>query len=372
MKKSSKLACLFGLWLLSTLLTVVSINVVWASAWVKMDLSKFTDLQSKTLHKVRLKKLYLWDGDNDSKKAWISASSTAEILDIYKGLIVDDSIDVLTDENPDSWDLIVVGWWQSNRIRNSNYSGIAWWKGNTIEWWASAIENAAIGGGNGNSVLWNNGVVAWWEGNKWDAWWVVLWWKNNTSTGVVLWWIWNSVGENGLAMWKWAKWWNWSFVRNDGTYNGTADGNSAIIWTLSWVLIGTYDIKDWVTLVVNWPVQIWKTDDSTSTGTEWEIRSINGCLYAFDGAYRHVMGNSSAETCNGDGLQPMAKTCKFGRVYLQEWDRVTAYKEQISTSCESKQVVCRNENLVVEGESSTEYMFPSCFQTSATPYYLPN
>ena len=91
MKKSSKLACLFSLWLLSGLFTVVSLNVTnGADAWIKMDLSEFSELQAKTLHKARLRMLYLWDWGNSQNAAWMSAGQWT--LDVYNGLIVDGAV----------------------------------------------------------------------------------------------------------------------------------------------------------------------------------------------------------------------------------------------------------------------------------------
>ena len=370
MKKSSKLACLLSLWLLSGLFTVVSINVTaWADKpWVKIDRTQFTNLQDQTLHKARLRTLYLWNGQSTENAAWMSASE--KTLDIFKGLIVEKS---LLDDS-DSWELIVVGWWQDNSIKNSHQSGIAWGQQNTINW----VNNAAIGGGNSNHVLWENGVVAWWYNNNWNAGWVVLWWQSNTADGVVLWWGSNTVWENGLAMWNWAVWGKWAFVRNDGTYQWEpAKDFSALIWTRDWVLIWTYETKPGVSLVVNWPIQVWNTTQTNGTGGE--IRSLDGCLYAFDGDKRHVLGKSSAWSCNGGAGMTLAQTCEFGRVLLQEWDKVTAYSENFSkTGCSSKEVTCTHNSgstdrkwILKTKQWETNYVHPSCFEENPNPYYIP-
>ena len=374
MKKSSKLACLFSLWLLSGLFTVVSINVtVWA--WVRMDWTQFTNLQEQTLHKARLRTLYLWNGENTENEAWMSA--TEKTLDIFKWLIVEKS---LVDINS-KWSLIVIGGWQNNTISNTSNegvsnSGIAWWEGNTIN-----VNNAAIGGWSSNSVSWENGVVAWWFRNNWNAGWVVLWWQTNTADGVVLWWESNTVWENGLAMWNWAVWGKWAFVRNDGTYQwDPAKDYSALIWTRDWVLIWTYETKPGVSLVVNWPIQVWNTTQTSGIGGE--IRSIGGCLYAFDEEKWHVLGKSSVWSCNGAPGMNLAQTCEFGRVLLQEWDKVMAYSTNYSkTECSSKEVVCTHNNgstnhtdwilVTTDAQKETIYVYPSCFVVDPDPYYLP-
>ena len=365
MKKSSKLACLFSLWLLGGLFTVVSLNITnGADAWIRMNLDTFTSLQN-TAHRARLRMLYLWDwGRNEnssSNAAWMSAGQ--ETLDVYNGLIVDR---VVSDDN--KWALVVVWWWQGNSIMwDSSKSGIAWWSGNKINW---GYENAAIGGGLSNSILWNNGVVAWWNGNKWNVWWVVLWWKNNEAEGIVLWWQGNVAGKNGLAMWQWAKWWEWSFVRNDGSYVWEARSNSALIWAQRWVIIskGSVTPKTGVVLDVDWPVQIWSNASDLTAGTPWEIRSVNGCLYAHDWESWHILGKSSVNDCKVAGV---AETCEFGRVLLQEWDKVMAYSERYSrNNCQSVEVTCKSWQLVAEWWA-TNYIYPSCFNLNEDPYYLP-
>ena len=358
MKKSSKLACLFSLWLLSGLFTIVSLNVTdWADAWIKINLSEFQNLQ--TTHRARLKTLYLWNGSDADDAAWMAA--TDKTLDIFKWLIVDKS---LLDQNA-NWDLILVGWWIGNNITDSDgvhKSGIAWWERNNI-----SADNAAIGWGGENNVSWENGAVAWWYKNESKAGWVVLWWQGNKAEGIVLWWQENEAGQNGLAMWTSAKWWEWSFVRNDGSYRWeTLVENKALIWAQKWLLIGTYEPKDWVSLVVNWPIQIWYTDQTP--GVAWEIRSKEGCLYAFDGTNRHLLGSSSSSCTH----YTVAKKCQFGRILLQEWDKVTAYSSVSAPNCDAvkrEDVYCQGWELVAWW-TSKDYKFPACINLSDYPYYL--
>jgi hypothetical protein len=237
---------------------------------------------------------------------------------------------------------------------------------------STSIDNAAIGWGMDNSILWENWVVAGWSTNKWGEGWVVLWWSSNVATGVVLWWKNNSVDKDWLAMWQWAIWKEWSFVWNDSADKVTAISNSARIWAQKWVLIGTYTPKDGVSLVVNWPVKLWDADDSV-LNVPWEIRSKNGCLYAFDGNGWHVLGNASAGNCND--LQ-LAKTCKFGRILLQQWDLAEAYSMiyHSSNGCEANKtdVVCTDGHLVpVNGWEADKYIYPSCYNLDTHPYDLP-
>ena len=364
MKRSSKLACLFSLWLLSGLFTMVAVNV---TNGVKIDLNGLDTMV--TNHRARLKSLYLWDVDFDiAKAAWVSTSPDTKTLDIFKGLIVKDHID-----ESDKWALIVVGWWQWNSIQwKSEQSGIAWGYGNGI----NAVNNAAIGGGNANHVLWENGVVAGWKSNKWKEWWVVLWWENNNADGVVLWWKNNTAGKNGLAMGQWAIWGEWSFVWNDNAANTvTAANYSARIWAQNGVLIGTYDNKDGVSLVVNWPVQIGNNNSAEAAGTAWEIRSIDGCLYAYDGGQWHILGKSSVAACQS--MNSLAKTCTFGRVLLQEWDKVDAYSViyHPSNGCDTSKakVVCTDGHLVPEnGGESDKYIYPSCYNLADDPWVIQN
>lgn len=374
MKRSSKLVCLFSLWLLSGLFTMIAANV---TNGIKIDLDKFNDITThRTNQKARLKLLYLWDWSDNESAGWMATSSDAATLDVFKGLIVNSSFSDLEY----GWALIVVWWWQKNIINWSNQSGIAWWYDNKIKketTSASDINNAAIGGGDGNSVSGENGVVAWWKKNTWNEGWVVLWWFDNISDGVVLWWRGNTAGTNGLAMWQWAKWRDWSFVWNDNAAEPVeAVANSARIWAQKWVLIGTYTPKEGVSLVVEWPIKIWNNSSDMSTGTPWEIRSLNnGCLYAHDGSKWHILGNSDQTACSAGITDYLAKTCDFGVISLQEWDEVYAYSMRYSPdwACgDPVKIKCTNGNLVpVNGWNAGTY-YPACYNLSEDPWYYPS
>jgi len=54
-----------------------------------MDLGMFSGLK-ETMHRARLKTLYLWDGDNNINAAWMASSENS--LDIFKGLIVENGV----------------------------------------------------------------------------------------------------------------------------------------------------------------------------------------------------------------------------------------------------------------------------------------
>jgi hypothetical protein len=99
----------------------------------------------------------------------------------------------------------------------------------------------------------------------------------------------------------------------------------------------------------------------------WEIRSLNGCLYAHDGESWHILGKSSVSDCNREWV---ATTCEFGRVLLQEWDKVMAYSERYSRDIrQSVEVTCRSGQLVAEWWA-TNYIYPSCFELNDDPYYI--
>lgn len=353
MKSTSKLACLFSLWLLTGLCMLASASAS-SDKGVSIDLSTFSDMT--TVHRARLTGLYLVRDTNDeNNSAYMSA--TTDTLDIYNGLIV--SKNVLRSDDQRS--LVVVWWWEWNTIADRvNYSGIAWWTWNQIH---TDISNAVIGGGNANQVWSNGGVIAWGEGNN-SHWWVVLWWKSNISSWwTVLWWQNNKAWENALAMWNGAKWEAWSFVRNDGSITAEAAANSALIWASNWVLIWTYTPKAWVSLVVSWAVKVWDIDYDTAT--PWKIAMKNGCLYSFDGVSWHVLGKSSAAAEAACNDITVAKTCKFGRVLLQEWDEVDAYTAAYSDNCVSEKVTCTNWKL-----GTADKYFTSCFTSASNPYHL--
>lgn len=356
MKNTSKLACLFSLWLLSGLCMLASVSVASDNNWVSMDLSDFSSLS--TAHRARLTGLYLLPTANEETNAAYMAS-TPDTLDIYKGLIVGKNIWGSNDDGV----LVVIWWWKSNSIwGGTRYSGIAWWNQNGI---SSNVDNAVIGGGDSNHVYSNDGVIAWGQGNV-SYWWVVLWWQGNTwyVQWIVLWWQYNVAGKNGLVMWKKAEWGEWSFVRNDGSVSEPAAANSALIGASNWVLIWTYTPKTNVSLVVNWPVKVWDVDFNTPK--TWKISMKNGCLYSFDGVSWHVLGKSSA-AAEAMGTKckdiTVAKTCRFGRVLLQEWDVIEAYTEAYSDNCVKQEVTCTNWKL-----GTADKYYTTCFPQALNPY----
>lgn len=363
MKNTSKLACLFSLWLLSGLCMLASVNITNGAAF-NIDLNFWNNL-SDTTHKSRLKTLFLWWGESwiDSP-AWMTTSSTS--LDVFKGLIVDRN-----GWTAGNYSSVVIGGWKWNQIQ-SDKSGIAGWASNHIN---PSAELAAIGWWASNTVSQKNWVIAWWSWNTVEGsnvWWVVLWGADNKSdAGVVLWWQGNEIGKNGLAMWVSAKWAARSFVRNDGTFNGTASEGSAVIWTKNGVLIWTYTPVTGASLVVNWAVKIW---NNSGTPVTWEIRLENDCLYAFDGFNSHALGKNSQASCNGG--YNMSVVCEFGRILLQEGDVIEeAYSQAYASNCDTvkAKVTCKNVNwawkLVPDSWTAAAKYYPSCFKTDWEPYH---
>lgn len=366
MKNTSKLACLFSLWLLSSLCMLASINIT--NGEFNIDLNFWSNL-TETTHKSRLKTLFLWWGENwiDSP-AWMTTSSTS--LDVFKGLIVGKTI-----WEAGNYSSVVIGGWQWNQIR-SDKAGIA---GGTSNHITTTAELAAIGWWASNSVSQRNWVVAGWSWNfvknlgaSSNEWWVVLWGADNKSdAGVVLWWKGNEIGKNGLAMWVSAKWGDRSFVRNDGTFNGTASEGSAVIWAKNGVLIWTYTPVTGASLVVSWAVKIWGTSENP---VAWEIRlETDNCLYAYDGTKWHILGKNSQTSCTAHSSD-VAVTCEFGRILLQEGNVVDeAYSQAYASSCSAVKVTCKNVGgvwkLVPESWTAAAKYYPSCFKTDWAPYH---
>ena len=269
-------------------------------------------------------------------------------LNISNGLVV-------WNENSSSeWQFSSIWWWMTNSIEDSNYAWIAWWTNGKISLW----HNSVIWGWNWNTINGQNAIIAWWDGNSATEFWVIVWWSSNKSAknGVALWGQNNSGGENSLVMWSGSKWKN-AFARNAKTID-----NSARIDAKSGVLIGTTESIPWVSLVVNWAIKInWDRSDR-SNWVAWEIRVVDGCFYAFDWQYRHVISQTNnSEECTWFAT---TETCIFGNVRLQQWDQVTWYNATISTSCVGERVVCSGGALLTVAWNTEGYNSPYCYETT--------
>ena len=295
-------------------------------------------LNAVSEHISRLHSLYLWDGSS-----FAGMITRDRHLNITNGLVVGNG--------SVGSNMATVAWGVGNGIgSNSQWAWIAGGEWNSIQWGA----NSVIGWWKSNVIGWNNAVVVGWENNQWtSAGAVVVGWNGNTSSNDG----WVAFGGSGntalwassLVLWEGAKWQKWSFA-----WNGEAGQDSARIEASNWILVGTYDTVTGVNLVVKWAMKI--GGDTSSASAAWEIRMVDGCFYAYDGVYWHVV-NQSSTWCTAITT---AKTCKFGNVELQAWDTVTAYKVPISSDCsaESAAVTCNNWELKVGG---VEYKYPYCY-----------
>jgi len=118
MKNTLKKLSLTWLFLLSILWIVSFVN--WAEWTVEINTNPSID----ELHKLRLHSLYLDDYDD-----FIFLKSNKNTnLDVSNWLIVWRNNEIKN--NPQ---LVPIGWWQSNKIKNS-YAGIAGWNSNSITW----------------------------------------------------------------------------------------------------------------------------------------------------------------------------------------------------------------------------------------------
>jgi len=346
MKKTLKLAYLSMISLFIGVLWVSFFNVVnWSWAWVVMNLETPS-------HKIRLYDLYLWKlwemvSENFSRiSAWVQELNVLNWLVVYGDKIEDlgsDSSFVIIGWGDDNKILgnakrAWIVWWNINKV-GANSSVIGWWIKNNVDW-----VNSVIAWGEVNTA-WNGGVVVWWGSNEAShEWVVVLWWKNNVSNG-----------KNSLLLWVNSKWGESSFVWNDSD-NINIGSDSAYIGASNGILIWTYESKDGVNLVVNWPVKLYETS-SMLVGT-WEIESYGWCFYAYDGKYWHILGSNKGTCPMKENLT--ANTCEFGGVSVQQWDKVVAYSQPyvIGTSCESykQEIVCDNWSFVPSG-----YSYPYCY-----------
>jgi len=358
MKHTLKLSyILTWLGLLSIMIFMGSVNAAMKIWWQDIDTS---DVE---WHISRLHSLYVWQW---AVFAWLVTKDRA--LHITNWLVV--------------WNGTVnsemgtIAWGNDNKISDGNHAWIAGWQGNQIISWQGDInkgDNSVIGWWNNNTIQWNNSVIVGgnenailpstqsvsrnWEGS------VILWWNQNEASNgwIVFWWSKNRARwANNLVMWQNAKGWDGSFIWNDGSKEAEADSFSAYIWAENWILIGTYDPKPGVNLVVNGAMKIWW--DTSESAVAWEIRVVEGCFYAYDWEYRHIINQSDSSEC--DAL-PISNTCAFGNVELQAWDEAQAYSARTSSDCSLilAQVVCTPEwKLVNKYDSSDEtHKYAYCY-----------
>lgn len=239
-------------------------------------------------------------------------------------------------------------WWSGHLISGSgNNSWIWWWESNIVNWkesiiwwwiWNVVADGALIAGGENNKAL---------------DWGVIVWWANNVSSknGLILGWSGNSVWEKGIVIGNEASAWKESFswdAENNITYSAKIDAKNGI-------LIGATQSISGVNLIVNGAVKIsWDKDSYSIT---WEFREINGCFYAYDGEYRHILNQDSS--CN---LLWTAQYCQFGNVQLKEGDKVYAYKDWFADVCEKQLVTCRWWKLVSDNGSFSDYSKSWCYE----------
>ena len=252
-------------------------------------------------HTTLLHSLYLWKWD-DTDNTWVrlKVSSGGKFFDILNWFVVS--------EKSANWTLAVIGWWLDNELNWQN-AWIGWWQNNKV------LNNSVIAWWFGNEIKWENSVIVWWYKNKVSNGGVVVWGNMWESVGwVVLWWMDYKAGKNSMVF-NW-KWWEWSFVFNNGSVS--VDANSAYIGASNWLLIWTTTKKNNVSLVVSGAVKI----GDSSLKKWWEILSSNDwCFKAHDwNGYQWLGRSSGAWACWTDG------SCLFGGVYIQNWDSVKWYK----------------------------------------------
>ena len=303
----------FGLFLLSVFLMVWIVSVTNWQTVIEMNNSGIKE------HIVRLHSLFLWNSNvNDTVSMKIN--TWENFLSISGWLAVWSNHSV----GPDAV-YSAIGWWSGNSLYG---------EGNWIVWWA------------GNSVDGKYSLIGWWEGNSIDA-----------ENSVILWGQGNKANwRNSLVLWQKAEWNTWSFAWSAKVSNP----NSARIDTKSGVLIWTYTPIDWVKLVISWAVSL---TDAYSTGLWiwWEIKVVNGCIYAYDGEIWQVMWKSSRQSdhCGGE-----IQACQFWETLLYPWDTVYAYKNfWSSNSCSSIKVMCSGWNLV-DASGNTWTYYPYCYEIS--------
>ena len=345
-KKYSLLLCRLGvIGLLAVFVGAVNAIQIW---WKTVEIPS-----SIQHHTSRLHSLFVWNG---STSAWLIA--TEDRLNISNGLILGDGssdsskttiawglTNKIWSNSSNSW----IAWWQNNELSGTN-SVIGWWIGNKIGEGDGFANKAVIAWGEGNQILpptsntiTDPSVVVWWYDNKSQNWWTVLWGAGNTAK-----WI------NNLVLWQNAEGGNWSFA-----WNWKAEQFSAYIWAENWILIGTNEHKDGINLVINWAMKIWW--DNTAAAVAWEMRVVNGCFYAYDWEYRHVITQSAAED-NCDDFENISKPCLFGNVCLDTWDKAMAYPQRVASNCGTPQeVVCEADWKVRKAGSSLDW-YAYCYE----------
>ena len=279
--------------------------------------------------------------------------------------------------NKDDLRLEFTGWlvvW-SNATASSNYTVIGWWTGNKIERdssfaaiWGGATnevnsEYAVIGWWTKNKAQWRNAVILGWDSNAAQSGSVVMWWRSNTSLswGVVLWWESNTANKNSLALGQRSNWQEGSFIWNSSNSLQTVGENGGYVGASNWILIGTTEGVGWVNLVVNGAVKIaWTKDDINKY--KWEIRSVDGCFYGFDGSTRHVLNrwDEVAGNCKSLGVNA---SCVFGNTILRHWDTATWYSLPNAVHCPSpEKLTCRNGNLFTNTNVQANSYYPYCYE----------
>ena len=349
-KKYSLLLCWLGvIGLLAVFVGTVNAIQIW---WKTVEIPS-----SIQHHTSRLHSLFVWNGwliateDRLNISNWLilgNGSSNSSKTTIAWGLT-----NKIWSNSSNSW----IAWWQNNEVSGSN-SVIGWGIGNKIGEWDGFANKAVIAWGEGNQILppttdviTDPSVVVWWYANKSQNWWTVLGGAGNTAKWA-----------NNLVLWQNAKWDNWSFA-----WNWEAKQFSAYIWAENWILIGTNERKDGINLVINWAMKIWW--DNTAAAVAWEMRVVNGCFYAYDWEYRHVITQSAAED-NCDDFENISKQCLFGNVWLETWDKAEAYPERVASNCGTPQeVVCGADwKLRKTGSTSTE-RYAYCYDSRSSWSY---
>lgn len=312
-------------------------------------------------HRVHVKSLNLWTW-SDYYEVAVKGLESFNISDWL----------VVWRENTKSngWLNVAVGWWTKNEVK-WNSVWIVWGNSNKIT--IGEQNNAVIGGWLSNTSNWGESVIWWGRSNiiKEGGGWIILGWYQNSAymDNVVLWWFKNqSFWTNSWILWNNAKASLSSFSWNDGQEIQMIweSGKNANIRASAGILIWTYDVLTWVNLVVNGAVQIW---DSSTSWVGWEVKMVNGCLYAYDGNHWHVLGKNSEVAWNCNTINT-GDVCKFGKVELQAWDRVIAYSQPYAVNCNkntiAQTVTCSGWVLLTNGWD-TKYTYPSCYTVSSTP-----